>query len=686
MANHKSVWGIDIGQCSLKAIKLRSVEGQVAVEAFDVIEHPKILSQPDADKPQLIANALEQFLARNPVEGAEVAVAVPGAQSFTRFVKLPPVENKRIPSIVKFEAEQQIPFPISEVVWEWQTFEDPDSPDVELGIFAMKREDVMSALAHFVDVDVKVDTVQMAPLALFNFMSFDGQLSDDGATLLADVGAEKTDLVVADKGRLWTRTIHLGGNQFTEALVKAFKLSFAKAEKLKRTAASSKYARQIFQAMRPVFADLVQQIQRSIGYYNSLHRDAKFTKLVGLGNGFRLPGLQKFLEQNLSIPVVRIDSYNRLGPAEVVNTPAFSENVLSFAVAYGLACQGLGASQVDTNLLPDEIAKQRLYARKTPWFIGSAAMLAILAVLPMVRSSVDAGTLEETRSKLSEAKRLVDAQQDYQRQLSQIQTRGGKGFDEAEDSFQVYAHRMFWPMVQEAVTKSIATVARDQNLPYDQLKEIPRPQRRVLNVVSMSSEYVSDFSADDGTKSNRNTQDAEEEYGEGRYRSGTGYGGRGRDDDQQEEEMGKKGRGFRMELIVRTPMPVNDALPRMIRPLLEALANSDERHDEFELVEYPTQEITDAEGAALLGGGGERTDRNRVRFRDEEEYTGEREGIRPAQPDGEVAGPAKPGPFFPEEDASKDAIFKITLLVKVSGDGLDGVREALGESEMDRRR
>ena len=159
-------------------------------------------------------------------------MSVPGQTSFTRFVKLPPVETRKIPDIVRFEAEQQIPFAIEEVIWRYQTFQDPDSPDVEVGIFAMKRLDVDAVLSHFTDVGVAVDLVQMAPLSLYNFMTFDSQLAADGATLLADVGAEKTDLVVADGTRIWTRTIQIGGNSFTQALVRVFKLSFTKAEKL----------------------------------------------------------------------------------------------------------------------------------------------------------------------------------------------------------------------------------------------------------------------------------------------------------------------------------------------------------------------------------------------------------------------------------------------------------------------
>src|SRR5437764_8541812 len=114
------VWGIDVGQCALKAIRLEQKEGQVVATAFDYIEHPKILSQPDADPDQLTREALEQFLSRNTIRGDIVVISVPGQSGLARFVKLPPVEERKIAEIVKFEAKQQIPFPLDEVVWDFQ--------------------------------------------------------------------------------------------------------------------------------------------------------------------------------------------------------------------------------------------------------------------------------------------------------------------------------------------------------------------------------------------------------------------------------------------------------------------------------------------------------------------------------------------------------------------------------------
>src|ERR1700730_16251732 len=119
-APRPGVWGIDLGQCALKAIRLEAVDGKVVATAFDYIEHPKILSQPDADPDQLTREALEQFLSRNEIKGDVVVISVPGQSGLARFVKLPPVKEKKIADIVRFEAKQQIPFPLEEVVWDFQ--------------------------------------------------------------------------------------------------------------------------------------------------------------------------------------------------------------------------------------------------------------------------------------------------------------------------------------------------------------------------------------------------------------------------------------------------------------------------------------------------------------------------------------------------------------------------------------
>ena len=573
MATPRSVWGIDIGQCALKALKLRqNDDGSLGVEALDIVEHLQILSEPDADKAQLVRTALETFLSRNSVANCLLAVGVSGQSGFTRFVKLPPVESKKIPDIVRFEAEQQIPFPINEVVWRWQSFQDPNSPDVEVGIFAMKRADITEMLNHFEAMELKVDMVQMAPLALFNFMNFDEQQAPDGATLLADVGTDTTDLVVGDGPRIWTRTIQIGGNDFTEALVKAFKLSFPKAEKLKRNAATSKYARQIFQAMRPVFADLSQEIQRSVGYYTSMRREARFKKVLGLGNGFRLPGLQKFLEQQLNIPVMRVGSYNRLSASEAVNAPLLDENVLSFPVAYGLALQGLDVSAVSTNLLPDEIIRRRLWGRKRPWFAAAAAVLLAALAAPAYRAYVDRSALADNPTCLEVrglANELNENRRKYEDALALIPA--AEAPLEADKG--LFAYRDFWPSVESLIFQGIQAVSADQKLlaAYDnakdeasravtllQIKQKKRDTRKMIFIERIQVEYLPDVGAKKATEL---VQPLTGETTGGRTATAAPSGV------ANPAASGGLKRGFSVSLVARTPFANKEVVKGLLLPL-----------------------------------------------------------------------------------------------------------------------
>ena len=326
----------------------------MVAEAFDFIEYPKILSQPDADPDELVREALATFTDRNEVKGCKVAISVPGQSGLVKFIKLPPVEKKRIPDIVKFEAKQQIPFALDEVVWAYQQIGGDDEVNeeeftmAEVGLFAMKRDQINRAILPFAVAGIEVDIVQMSPIALYNYVTFD-QLKGSGSkesVVLLDIGADNTDLIITDGTRIWQRNVPIGGNHFTRALTKELKLTFAKAEHLKRNATKAPDPRSIFTAMRGVFNDFASEINRSIGFYSSINRTAKIRKLIGMGNGFKLPGLQKFLQQNLNHEVGRLESFDKMVGDEVKSAPQFQDNLASFAVAYGLGVQGLNRGDV----------------------------------------------------------------------------------------------------------------------------------------------------------------------------------------------------------------------------------------------------------------------------------------------------------------------------------------------------
>jgi type IV pilus assembly protein PilM len=523
MAKQSAVWGIDIGRCALKALRCRVDGDAVVADGFDYIEYPKLLTQPEADAPQLIKEALEQFLSRNSLKDDKVAVSVSGESGLARYFKPPPVDVKKIADIVKYEARQQIPFALEDVIWDYQRLPGGQEVegfalDTEIGLFAMKREQVDKALAPYNAAEVEVDVIQLAPIALYNYVAHDiskglpeGQDYDSESPppsiVVLSIGTDTTDLVVTNGFRVWQRNIPLGGNHFTKQLSKELKLTFAKAEHLKRNPKTADDPKTIFQAMRPVFADMVTEVQRSIGFFQSLDRKAKIASVVMLGNTVKLPGLTQYLSKHLGYEVKEIDSFNKLSGATVVTSPSFKDNILGFATCYGLCLQGLNKGKLSTNLLPREILTQRMIKAKKPWAVAAVSALVLGFALSyvfyyqvwnqvhddkMVQGVTWKQAVEEAKNVSGRSSTLIGEDKKKQTELALIQ-RIGQEVAGGTD------RRVMWMEVLKAINTSLppmdptGTIVKPGDPPPDPQK-LPLVKRQDLKVEYIESQFYPDLS------------------------------------------------------------------------------------------------------------------------------------------------------------------------------------------------
>jgi type IV pilus assembly protein PilM len=389
MASSNACWGVEIGAGGIKALKLELDGDRPVVSDFMSVNHAKVLSTPDLDQDDVTRLSLGTLVSQKDLTGASLAISMPGHQSFARFAKLPPVEPKKVPDIVKFEAVQQIPFPLEDVEWDYQTFVSPDSPEVEVGIFAITRPRIMEKLQLLNDVGLTPDIATLSPVAAYNALAYDLEFTEDTpGTIIVDIGTTATDIVIADGGRVWVRTFPIGGHQFTDALVSSFKLSYSKAERLKREAEQTKHARHVFQAMRPVFTDLVQEIQRSIGFYQSVHAGADLKRVIGLGSTFGLPGLRRYLRQQLQMDVYTLEQYKRIS-VEGPRGDEFGGLIGNMGTAYGLALQGLGFGTLNANLMPVAVVREAMWKRKRAWFGVAAGLAAAAGAAMFIRPLID---------------------------------------------------------------------------------------------------------------------------------------------------------------------------------------------------------------------------------------------------------------------------------------------------------
>jgi len=508
MAEIRGVWGIDIGLAGLKAIRLVYAEAarQVLATHFDYIPHPKILSQPDANPEELIAQALDLFLSRNKLEGDSVAISVPGQSALARFIQLPPVEASKVGEIVKYEARQQIPFALEDVIWDYQSLGAGSEAggfliEAEVGLFAMKRDQVQQHLAPFVARKVEVDLIQIAPLALYNFLCHDrfgyvpgssSPVEQPDYTLVLDMGADNTTLLVSNGKKIWIRNVPLGGNHFTRALTKEMKLTFAKAEHLKCNATKSPDPKAVFQALRPVFNDYVAEIQRSIGYFSSVNRDARIGRILGVGNGFKLAGLQKFLQQSLQMEVERFDGFQSLAGDAVLNAPLFQEYVQGFAVPHGLALQGLKITRVHTSLLPPEITTARMVRRKKPWAVTAAAALLAGLTLSTLGYSYVWGTVSEDRFKDAEAKAksATDEKNRWKSAYTDATSKNATLKKDLESLLGSNVGRTYWLEIYKAIE---ACLPRDYGAAMEEQDPTKRNRIRILGITCEKTDKLDEW-------------------------------------------------------------------------------------------------------------------------------------------------------------------------------------------------
>jgi type IV pilus assembly protein PilM len=511
MAKAQNVWGIEIGQSSLKAMRCHLEGEQVVTDAFDFIEYPKILSQPEAEPEKLIAEALEQFLSRNETKGCKVAVSVPGQSGLAKFFKPPPMDAKKIPDIVKYEAKQQIPYDLNEVIWDYQRMpgamiEEGFAFEAEVGLFAMKRDAVYRALKPLRAAGLEIDVVQLAPLAIYNMVAydrFDERLKTEtfdseappSSTVVLAMGTDSTDLIVTNGFRVWQRSMPLGGNHFTRQLTKDLKLTFAKAEHLKKNAMAADDPKLVFQAMKPVFNDMVTEVQRSVSFYKSLNKKSDLAGMMLLGNSTKLPGLQPFLNKNLGYEVEICDTFKKLEGGEVLNSPAFKEHQLAFGVVYGLCLQLLGLGPVQTNLIPKEIVTERMIRAKKPWAVIAASllMLGMLANIYFlyrqwhyVHPDFWKGAIAKADETKSQSDTEIKTDEEKKVRINLLSVIGSEVAGNAD-------RRLMWLELLRAVNAAIPRDAAFVGKPYPPANEFPYAQRKDVHVETLESRYFDDL-------------------------------------------------------------------------------------------------------------------------------------------------------------------------------------------------
>src|SRR2546422_4934586 len=232
MLNTKSFLCLDFGAGSLKVAEFEPNEnGTLRLKQFGIKPLGFEGSQ-DAARERVILKAIQELFAEKAFGSKNVNVCAPGFHVFSKFVKLPPVDTSKVTQIIQYEAQQNVPFPLEEVVWDYQILGTTPTGELEVLLVAIKA-DVVEGLFRTADAaGLRVQLVDVSPAALCNAFRYNyGDL--EGCTMLLDIGAKTSNLLFFEKGKVYSRGINIGANSITQDFAAESKLKFPEAERLK---------------------------------------------------------------------------------------------------------------------------------------------------------------------------------------------------------------------------------------------------------------------------------------------------------------------------------------------------------------------------------------------------------------------------------------------------------------------
>ncbi|MEN6407268.1 MAG: pilus assembly protein PilM [Thermoguttaceae bacterium] len=312
----RAAWGVDLGTAALKAIRMTwdASSERPSVESAAVFEYAKPLSQAanELEEVRLVSDAIDAFLHSQTVQGDAVCVGLPGRMAMSRWMDLPPVAPRKARSLIEFETRLEVDLLLEQLLWDWGTLDgpasqrgDPKSP-AKNGCralwVAVKRDAAERYQKTFRRLKLRVDVLQPDFIALHNFLTHEYLLADPTAPLAAsqavaalDVGCNATNIVVSSPHSFWFHSCGVAGHSFTRAMVKEFTLSVAQAELKKRSPETAESFSALHAAMAPVLEDLSEEVRKSLAAYAAAQPDYPVWQILGLGGGFALHGLFRYL-------------------------------------------------------------------------------------------------------------------------------------------------------------------------------------------------------------------------------------------------------------------------------------------------------------------------------------------------------------------------------------------------------
>jgi type IV pilus assembly protein PilM len=382
---------LNIGSQTIGLAEFRVIHGRLVLLNYRFREtplDPATGERRDAhDALQETAAVLRETMHEMHIHLAEVNYAVAAQSVFVRFVKLPVLDAEKIDKIIAFEAQQNVPFPIDQVVWDYQLVGGGMGEQIQVVIVAIKR-DLLDEINNAVEeTGLRTRILDVASMGLYNAFCYN-YTDLTGCSLLVDIGARTTNVLFIEAGRIFSRSLPLGSSAITAAIAKEFGESFAAAETRKNRDAfvalggaaepDDPNIGRLSKIARSTMTRLHAELMRSITHYRAQQQGDRPSRIFLCGGGAGMPNMREFFHEKFELPVEFFNPLQNVSVSE--STPDTTRSAHLLGELVGLALRSVTICPMKLNLLPASVVRRQDLEKRRPFFIAAAACI-LLALL-----------------------------------------------------------------------------------------------------------------------------------------------------------------------------------------------------------------------------------------------------------------------------------------------------------------
>jgi type IV pilus assembly protein PilM len=357
-------------------------------------------------RPAQIAVAVREMMSELHIKHGAVNYALPAHSVFARFVKLPTLEREKLEKVIAFEAQQNVPFPIDDVVWDYQLVGGGLDEQVQVVLVAIKVDLLDDINGGVEEAALQTSTIDVAPMAIYNAFRYSYPNVND-CSLLVDIGARTTNVLFIEPRRIFSRSLPIGGSAITGAIAREFSESFEAAETRKKrdgfVGLGGAYAEpsdhdlaRVSKLARSTMTRLHAELMRSISHYRAQQRGSRPDRIFLCGGAAGMPYMREFFHEKFQLPIEFFNPLRNVAVSESASASGVAQSAHLLGELVGLALRSVTVCPMELNLLPASVGRRQELERRRPFFIAAAACVVLAMLGWSVYYARAAGVTRET--------------------------------------------------------------------------------------------------------------------------------------------------------------------------------------------------------------------------------------------------------------------------------------------------